>query len=117
LVLALVGTTTLMAVQDRVREFSVLQTIGFSGPLVFRLVLCESVILSTLGGATGLLLATLLLSIGNFAIGTEGVLVPFVATSKLILTGLLVSFVSGILAGLSPAWTAAQASIVAGLRS
>lgn len=117
LVLALVGATTLMAVQDRVREFAVLQTMGFSSPLIFRLVLSESVILSALGGAAGLLIATTILKTGNLAIGTEGVLVPFMATANLIVTGLLVSLVAGILAGISPAWTAARAEIVAGLRA
>jgi putative ABC transport system permease protein len=116
LVLALVGTTTLMAVQDRVREFAVLQTMGFSGPLIFRLVLCESMILSTLGGATGLLIAMLFLRTGNLAIGTEGVLVPFLPTTNLAITGTAVSLVAGLLAGISPAWTAARAEIVSGLR-
>jgi len=116
LVLALVGTTTLMAVQDRVREFAVLQTMGFSGPLIFCLVLSESVIQSTLGGATGMLLATVLLKSGNFAIGSEGVLVPFLASTHLIVVGIGVSLGAGILAGISPAWTAARSEIVVGLR-
>src|SRR5690606_1089343 len=53
LVLALVATTTLMSVQDRVQEHAVLQTIGFSGPRVFALVLTESVVLGVAGGALG----------------------------------------------------------------
>ena len=117
LVLALVGTTTLMAVQDRVREFAVLQTIGFSGPLLFLLVLAESIVLSTLGGALGVGLATLLLNVGNLAIGSEGVLVPFLATPFLILIGLAVSLLAGFLAGIPSAWSAARAEIVSGLRA
>src|SRR5260370_15881598 len=39
LVLALVATTTVMAVQDRIREHALLQTLGFSGPRIFSLVL------------------------------------------------------------------------------
>ncbi|MBC7853969.1 MAG: ABC transporter permease [Pirellulaceae bacterium] len=117
LVLALVGTTTLMAVQDRVREFAVLQTIGFSGPLLFLLVLAESIVLSTVGGAIGVGLATLLLKVGNLAIGTEGVLVPFLATPLLILIGLAVSLLAGFLAGIPSAWSAARAEIVSGLRA
>jgi putative ABC transport system permease protein len=117
LVLALVGTTTLMAVQDRVREFAVLQTLGFSGPLLFVLMLIESVILSTAGGALGVALATVLLSTGSLAIGSEGVLVSFLATPRLVVTGLVVSLLAGLLAGISPAWTAARSEIVAGLRS
>jgi putative ABC transport system permease protein len=117
LVLALVGTTTLMAVQDRVREFALLQTLGFSGPLLFALLLVESVILSTLGGALGITAAASSLSFGNLAIGSEGVLVSFLATPRLVVTSLVVSFVAGLLAGLSPAWTAARSEIVSGLRA
>lgn len=117
LVLALVGTTTLMAVQDRVREFAVLQTIGFSGPLLFLLVLAESVVLSSLGGALGVSLAAALLTAGNLAIGSEGVLIPFLATPGLILLGLAVSLVAGFIAGIPSAWSAARAEIVSGLRA
>lgn len=117
LVLALVGTTTLMAVQDRVREFAVLQTLGFSGPLLFVLMLAESMILSTAGGALGVACAAILLNAGGLAIGSEGVLVSFLATPRLLATGLGVSLAAGFLAGLSPAWTAARAEIVAGLRA
>ena len=42
-----------MAVQDRIKEHAVLQTIGFSGARVFGLVLTESALLSTAGGAVG----------------------------------------------------------------
>ena len=50
LVLALVATTTVMSVQDRIQEHAVLQTIGVSGPRVFGLVMAESVLLSVAGG-------------------------------------------------------------------
>ena len=51
LVLSLVATTAVMAVQDRVREHAVLQAIGFTGRRVFGLVLGEGVLVSTAGGA------------------------------------------------------------------
>jgi putative ABC transport system permease protein len=116
LVLALVGTTTLMAVQDRVREFAVLQTIGFSGRLLFVLMLTETIILSSVGGAIGVFGAWVPLTVGKLAIGSEGVLVPFVATTTLLATGLAVSFMAGLCAGIVPAWSAARAEIVTGLR-
>src|SRR5262249_2443200 len=53
LVLALVATTTVMAVQDRVCEHALLQTLGFSGPLIFRLVIAESVLIGLAGGVLG----------------------------------------------------------------
>src|SRR5688572_2369271 len=53
LVLALVATTTVMSVQDRIKEHAVLQTVGFTGGRVFRLVVAESTLLSLAGGIVG----------------------------------------------------------------
>jgi putative ABC transport system permease protein len=117
LVLALVGATTLMAVQDRVREFAVLQTIGFSGWRVFALVMAESVALSTAGGVVGAFAAMAVLHVGELAVGSEGVLVPFLATPSLAAMGLAVSVAAGAISGLSPALAAARADIVRGLRA
>src|SRR5262249_26216071 len=106
LVLALVGTTTVMAVQDRTRELAVLQTLGFSGPRVFGLVVAESLVLSLAGGALGVAAATAALAWGGLAVGTEGVSIAFVPSSRLALTGLGVAVVTGLMAGMVPAWHA-----------
>ncbi len=71
LVLTLVATTTIMSVQDRIKEYAVLQTIGVRPMRTFRLVLIESMSLCILGGLIGTSLALLLLSIGGYAIGAE----------------------------------------------
>ena len=62
LVLALVATTTVMCVQDRIKEHAVLQTLGFTGSRVFRLVLVESTLLSIAGGMLGVGAAMLVLA-------------------------------------------------------
>jgi putative ABC transport system permease protein len=117
LVLALVATTTVMAVQDRVREHALLQTLGFSGPLIFRLVLAESVIVGLAGGVLGVAAAMIALWWGGLAVGTEGVSIAFTPTPWLALSGLFVSLVVGAAAGLVPAIQAARAEIVASLRA
>ncbi len=116
LVLALVATTTVMAVQDRVREHAVLQTLGFSGPLLFRLVLIESLLVSLAGGLVGVGAALAVLAGSGLAIGTEGVTVAFTASPGLAAVGMSVTAAVGLLAGLVPAWQAARAEIVASLR-
>jgi putative ABC transport system permease protein len=73
LVLAVVATTTVMAVQDRVREHAVLRAIGYSGPRVFGLVLSEGTIVSLAGGAVGVGTALVVLWWTRLAVGTEGV--------------------------------------------
>lgn len=117
LVLALVATTTVMSVQDRIQEHAVLQTIGFSGPKVFGLVMTESVLLSIAGGLLGVSSAMLMLKLSSLSVGAEAVTIAFTPSSRLALTGLVVSAMAGILAGIAPAYHAAHAEIVPALRN
>jgi putative ABC transport system permease protein len=116
LVLALVSTTTVMAVQDRVKEHAVLQTLGVRPFRVFRLVIVESIIQSIIGGTVGIGLALLLLGLGGFSVGAEGVTIAFTPSVELAVTGAVVSLIVGVLAGIIPGWQAAQANIVTALR-
>jgi putative ABC transport system permease protein len=116
LVFALVSTTTLMAVQDRVGEHAVLKTLGFSNLRVFGLVLAESVLTSLVGGTVGLLAALALLALGDFAIGAEAVTIAVEPSAALAGWGLLVAAGVGVLSGGLSAWQAARADVVPGLR-
>jgi putative ABC transport system permease protein len=116
LVLSLVATTTVMSVQDRIKEHGVLQTIGLRPGQVFGLVVAESLILSVAGGILGLGAGLLLLGFGRLAVGAEGVAIAFRPSLDLAITGGVVAAVAGILAGLAPAWQAARTEIVAALR-
>jgi putative ABC transport system permease protein len=117
LVLALVATTTVMAVQDRLREHAVLQTLGFSGPRIFALVMTETVLVSLAGGVVGVGLALGILGWSHPTVSTEGVTIAFTPSVQLVTTGLLVALAAGVLAGLVPATRAARAEIVASLRA
>lgn len=117
LVLALVATTTVMSVQDRIQEHAVLQTLGFSGGRVFGLVLVESTLLSILGGLAGVGAAMLLLAWSHLSVGAEAVTIAFQPSWSLAATGVVVAAVVGMLAGLAPGWHAARADIVAALRA
>lgn len=116
LVLALVATTTVMAVQDRIKEHAVLQTLGVRPMRILRLVIAESTIQSMVGGLVGVTAGTLLLFFGQFAIGAEGVTIAFEPSLPVAVAGLAVSFVVGIVAGIVPGWQASQAEIVSALR-
>lgn len=116
LTLSLVATTTIISVQDRIKEYAVLQTIGASPGLTMRIVLGESVILSLAGGAIGTAVAILALALGGFAIGAEGVTIAFQPSTQLALTGLTISLVGGVVAGLVPAIQASRVAIVEALR-
>lgn len=112
LVLSLVATTTVMSVQDRIKEYAVLQTIGVRPLRVMRLVLAESSILCLTGGMIGTLLATAALSAGGFAIGAEGATIAFRPSLSLLLSGTAVSLLVGVIAGIAPAIQAATVPIV-----
>lgn len=117
LVLALVATTAVMAMQDRAREHAVLQAIGFSSPRVFGLVLSESVVVSVAGGALGTAAALLGLWWSRLAVGTEGVTIALSPSAALAVQGIAVSALVGVAAGFVPAWQAARAEIVPALRA
>jgi putative ABC transport system permease protein len=117
LVLSLVATTTVMAVQDRVKEHAVLQTLGLRPARVLRLVILESTLLCGLGGTLGTTVALLLLTFGGLAIGAEGVAIGFQPSLRLAAAGLVVSIAVGVTAGMIPAFQAARANIVQALRA
>lgn len=116
LVLSIVATTTVMNVQDRIKEYAVLQTIGVRPLQTMGLVLTEAVILSLVGGLLGMLAAILFLSLSQFSITAEGVAIPVVPSWRLAAVAGIISAVVGLLAAIGPALQAATVSIVTALR-
>jgi len=116
LVLSLVATTTVMSVQDRIKEYAVLQTIGVRPMRAMRMVLTESTTLCLIGGLAGTLFALTTLGVGGFAIGAEGATIAFRPSLGLAISGTIVSLIVGLAAGLAPAIQAATVPIVHSLR-
>ena len=116
LVLALVATTTIMSVEDRINEHAVLQTLGFSGQRVFGLILTESFLLSLAGGIVGVGTAMAVLAASSLSVGAEAVTIAFTPSIRLTVFGVAVAAVTGLLAGIPPAWHAARTEIVPALR-
>jgi putative ABC transport system permease protein len=116
LVLSLVAATTVMSVQDRIREHAVLQTLGLRPARVFRLVIAESLLMCVVGGVLGTATALAVLASGGMAVGAEGVTISFRPSWQLAAMGITVSLAVGILAALMPAFQAARTQIVSALR-
>jgi putative ABC transport system permease protein len=116
LVLALVAATTVMSVQDRIKEHGVLQTIGLRPQRIFRLVVAESVLLSSLGGLLGIGLGLLFLTFSNLSIAAEGVSIAFRPSVDVAAIGAVVSVAVGLVAGIAPGWQAARTKVVDALR-
>jgi putative ABC transport system permease protein len=112
--LLVTANTMAQSVRERTNELGVLKTLGFSNRGVLGLVLGESVLVTTLGGLAGMLLAWWL------GVQFEPVLdqylpgfrVPFAAFVQAVV--FMVAL--GVVAGAAPAWQAMRLQIVEALR-
>jgi len=116
-VLALVGNTVVMSVQERVREFGVFRTLGFHERHIAWLIVAESLALALVGGALGLGAALAVVHFSALTIGSEGVPVSFSTEPAIALRGLAFAAVTGLVAGLYPALRSARLEIVSSLRT
>jgi putative ABC transport system permease protein len=116
-VLALVANSIVLSVQDRLAEHAVLQTLGYTGNLIGRMIVAEALMLSLAGAVAGVLIAGAAAHYGRFALTTEGVSIPIAAGWAVIATGMGLSILLGTLAGLAPALQASRRSIAECLRA
>lgn len=96
--LALVGNTIVMNVQERVREMGVLRTLGWRSPRLVALVVCEALALALGGALVGLAAALILLEATHLSIGAEGVPVSFVISWAVVGRGLGLAVAASLLA-------------------
>jgi putative ABC transport system permease protein len=116
-VLALVGNAIVLSVQDRIKEHAVLQTLGYRGGLIARLIVVEGLILGLLGGAIGTGIALIMVHFGNISISADGLSVHMTARANLIAIGLMISAALGVVAGLVPAVQASRRQITTCFRA
>lgn len=112
-ILLVAGNTMAYAVRERTNELAVLKAIGFTDRAVLGLVLGESLVLTSLGGAIGLFLAWLLVSTGD---PTGGSLPMFYIPVKDLVTGVVLIGVMALIAGILPALQAQRLRIADALR-
>jgi putative ABC transport system permease protein len=112
-ILMIVGTTMVMAINERRREVAVMKTLGFSSPRIFVHVIGESVLLSLIGGMFGVALAWGLLEAAG---PTLAVAVPGLRLHTEVLgASVMIMIAFGLVTGLLPALQALRLSIVNGL--
>lgn len=112
--LILTGNTMAQSIRERIPEFAILKTLGFSDGKVAALVLAEAVLLLMLGGSLGMLLATALLKPLNVATG--GKFPPLFVGAETWLLGFAALLSLALAVGLPPAWRVRRARIVDALR-
>jgi putative ABC transport system permease protein len=116
-VLALVSNAIVLSVQDRVKEHAILQTVGFRGGLIARLVIAEGAVLGLAGGVLGSLAAYAVLHLGRFSMSVEGTSMNIGVSPRALAMGLAVSAAVGMLAGLVPGVQASRREIAASFRA
>lgn len=98
--LLVVGNTMGQIVRERIGELGVLKAIGYSDGQVTALIVAESLIITTIGGALGLALAWLAIAAGD---PTHGALPAFFFPPDDLAIGIAVVFILGLVAGSVPA--------------
>ena len=116
-VLALVGNAIVLSVQDRIREHAVLQTLGYTGSLIARLIVVEGVMLGLIGGALGTMAALALVKWGHLSLSSEGLSIQMSAGASVIVVGLVIAAALGAVASLIPAFQASRREITACFRA
>ena len=113
-ILLLTGNTMSQAFRERIPELAVLKTFGFSDLTVSALVLAESILLCSLGGALGIGLAAMISD--AIAPQVEAFLGVFDLTPTIMASGMAVAVLLGLVVGLVPAISAKRLQIVDALR-
>lgn len=109
-ILMIVGTTMILAINERTKEIAVLKTLGFNSPRVFRMILTESFLLSFIGGGIGLGLAALL--IWSVSQALSSFLPGLGLSAETLLQGIALMILFALATGLFPAYNAMRLKIV-----
>ncbi|MDI6804968.1 MAG: ABC transporter permease [Bacteroidota bacterium] len=115
IILLVLGNTMIMSARERIREYSVLRTLGFSNFHLVSLIGGESLLIAALGGATGIALAFPMVSGFEAALPKGWFPIFFIEPITLILASSAAVLV-GVLAALFPIQRTLTTKIVDGLR-
>lgn len=111
--LLVAGNTMAQSVRERIAEFGVMKTVGFSDRRILWLVLAESLSLSVVAGAIGLGLAVAMTN------GLKALVARFLPglliTPQVLLVGAALVVALGLVAGLVPALRAMRLDVVKAL--
>ena len=114
IIFAVVANTMAMTARERLAEYATLKALGFSPAFVAALIVGESVLITALGGALGILL-TFPLAAG-FKQAAGSMFPVFNVTPETVMMQVAAALAVGLLAGILPSIRAARVKIVDGLR-
>jgi putative ABC transport system permease protein len=115
IILLVLGNTMIMSARERTHEYAVLKTLGFTRSSLFFLIAGESLILSVLGGAAGLLATLPAVEMFQKAL-PKGWFPVFYIKPETILFACAAGFLVGLAAAIIPTRRILTTQIVEGLR-
>ena len=115
IIMLILGNTMIMSARERTREYAVLKTLGFTGGHLFGLIFGESMFISGLGAAAGLLVTYPVVS-GIDALMPKGFFPYFFITPFTVILAITAALTVGIVASIFPVQRALRTKIVDGLR-
>lgn len=115
IIMLVLGNTMIMSARERIREYAVLKTLGFSGGHLVGLILGESLVISAFGATAGLLLTYPVVTT-IAAIVPKGFFPYFFIAPVTLIIGAVAALSIGILASVFPIQRALGTKIVDGLR-
>jgi putative ABC transport system permease protein len=111
------ANTIAMSVRERVREVGVLKVLGFTKGLVLTIILTEALVVSLLGGAIGVVLASLMTGVVRSGPAFMDQLKHLSLSPEVALICLGIAAAVGVISAFVPAYQASRISILEALRS
>ncbi len=116
-VFALVANAIVLAVQERMKEYAVLETLGYRAGHIVGLILAEGALLGLAGGALGGAAALAALQAASLSLAMEGVQLEIRAEPSLLAQGVAAAIVLSVAAGLVPALRVARRDLASAFRA
>jgi putative ABC transport system permease protein len=114
LILIVLANTMAMAARERVTEYAVLKTLGFSPGRIAQMIVGESLVIAAAGGAVGVIMVFPLVK--AFAAAVGAFFPVFELSPITVVAAVALDLLAAIAAAAMPAWFVARTSIVDGLR-
>jgi putative ABC transport system permease protein len=108
------ANTMAMSVRERTTEIAVMRTLGFPARMIFLFIAGEALLMSVAGGLLGALLAHTI--VNGDLLAVSSFIPAFGVSGKNVATGVALSALIGVLAGIVPATMASRLRIVDALR-
>lgn len=115
IIMAVMANTMAMTARERRKEYATLKALGFNSPFIFYLILGESLLISLVSGAIGILCVY---PAATYFASKVGTLFPVINVSQeTVIMSISAALIVGFIAAFVPAWRAVRTSITEGLSS